>query len=92
MPRKVNLETTLTLKVNTGNFESFDVSKTISMEVEFETPDELVAKSAKMDNAVAALVKAEAEAMLEQLGRSRIMRINNVETPVELWKSYVKGA
>ena len=90
MPRKVNLQTTLTLKVNTGNFESFDVSKTISMEVEFETPDELVAKSAKMDNAVAALVKAEAEAMLEQLGRSRIMRINNVETPVELWKSYVK--
>ena len=37
-----------------------------------------------------ALLKNEAEASLTQMGRHRIMKINGVETPVELWKSYVQ--
>lgn len=88
--RKITIETTAFLKINTGNYESLDVSKTIRQEVEFETAEELVAASHKADAAVAALVKSEAELMLEQLGRRRIMKIANQDTPVELWKSGVK--
>lgn len=90
MARKVTLETSASLKINTGNYETVDVSKTLIMEIEFETPDELVEKSKKADNAVAALLRAEAEGMLEQLGRKRIMKVNGQDTPAELFKSYVK--
>lgn len=90
MARKITLETSASLKINTGNYETVDVSKTLIMEIEFETPDELVEKSRKADNCVAALLRAEADGMLEQLGRKRIMKVNGVDTPVEIFKSYVK--
>jgi len=90
MPRKISLETSASLKINTGNYETVDVSKTVVMEIEFETADELIEKSKKADNMVAALLRAEAEGMLEQLGRKRIMKIAGQDTPAELFKSYVK--
>lgn len=89
MARKITLETSVFLKINTGNFESIDVSKTVREEVEFDTPAELIEKSKKLDNMAQTLLKAEAEAMMEQLGRRRIMSIGGTATPVNLWESYV---
>lgn len=88
--RKVTVEKTAFLKINTGNFESVDVSMAVKEEIEFETSEDLIEKTKKLDNMLIALLKKEAEASLTQMGRSRIMKINGVETPVELWKSYVK--
>ena len=90
MARKITLETSAFLKINTGNYETLDLSKTVREEIEFETAAELVEKSKKLDNMAAALLKAEAETMIEQLGRRRIMKISGVETPVNLWEAYVK--
>ena len=88
--RKITLETTLFLKVNTGNFESFDVSKSVKEEIEFDKPEELVEKSKRHDNMVALLIKNEAEGMIEKLGRKRIMKISGQDTPVPLWESGAK--
>ena len=88
--RKVTLETSVFLKINTGNFESFDVAKTIKEEVEFEKPEELVERSKRHDAMAASMLKAEAEGMLEKLGRKRIMKIAGQDTPVPLWESGTK--
>jgi len=90
MARKATIEKSAFLKINTGNFESVDVHMAVKEEIEFETPQELVEKTKKLDNMLIALLKNEAEASLTQMGRHRIMKINGVETPVELWKSYVQ--
>lgn len=90
--RKVTLQTTATLKINVGNYETVDVSKTVTADIEFEKPEELVDRSSKHDTMVGALLKAEAEGLLEQLGRKRIMKIGGQDTPADLWKSYVQSA
>lgn len=87
--RKVTLQSTASLKINTGNYETVDVSKTMSVEIEFEKPDELVEKSKNHDAVLIQMLKAEAESALEQIGRRRVMKIAGQDTPVELWKSYV---
>jgi len=90
MARKVTVETSVYLKVNTGNYETLDFSKTVKSEIEYETPEELIEKSKKLDNMAAVLLKNEADALMETLGRKRIMKINGADTPVKLWESYVK--
>ena len=90
MPKKFTVQTTVTLKIATGNFESVDVTKMMVTEVECE-PAELPEKSAKMDGLACMLVKQEAEIVLQELGRRRVMKLNGSETPIELWKPYVSG-
>ena len=91
MARKITIETSVFLKVNTGNFESVDLAKTVKEEVEFETPQELLEKSKKLDNMAAILLKQEAEVMMAQLGRKRIMKIGGQDTPVAMFESHVSG-
>jgi hypothetical protein len=88
--KKFTVQTNVSLKINCGNYETIDVSKMISTEIECE-PNELPEKSAKNDALAIALLKQEAEIVVQELGRRRIMKTNGVDTPVELWKSYVAG-
>jgi len=88
MPKKFTIQTTMSMKFSTGNWETLDCSKTMSTEIECD-PAELPEKSSKMDAIVILLLKNEAEAMMKELGRTRIMKMNGADTPVELWKSYV---
>ena len=90
MPKKFTIQTTVTVKLACGNFESADVTKMMVTEVECE-PSELPEKSAKMDALICVLVKQEAETVMQELGRRRVMKLNGSETPIELWKPYISG-
>lgn len=67
--RKLKLETSATIKINTGNYETIDVTKTVTMDIEFSKPSEVIEKSKKLDSLVANLAKAEAETILKETGR-----------------------
>lgn len=84
--KKARIETHLGLKINVGNYETVDVAKTIAADVEFETPEELQEKSAKMDKLVSLLVKQEAEILLQETNKKRFM--GGVE--IGLWDE-IKG-
>lgn len=88
--KKVTLTSSATLKINVGNFESIDIHKTLISEIEYEDSKDVAEKSANADRMLASMIKTEAELLLKQWDRSRIMRINGHDTPVELWKSYVE--
>lgn len=85
MPKKVTLETYVAIKVNTGNFETIDVTKTIRTDVEFEEMKELEKKSVALDAVVIKLAKEEAEAALRETGRSRYVKTGNTESKVDTW-------
>jgi hypothetical protein len=82
MSKKLVLESTANVKINTGSYETIDVSKSIRVEVEYETMEELEKKSKSVDSVLAKLVKAEAETILKETGRTRVHQ--NKE--VELWQ------
>lgn len=91
MSRKATVTTSASIKLSVGNFETIDAQKTLAVEIEFDKPEELADRSKSMDSLVIRLLKAEVEQIVDQIGRRRIMKINGVETPVDLWKSYVKA-
>ena len=74
------VDSSVSIKINVGNFETIDVSKSAKIEIEFSTPDELVQKSAKFDAHLIKMVKALAEETLKETGRSRRTKENEVET------------
>jgi hypothetical protein len=83
--RKAEIETTISIKINTSNFEVLDVIKTIKTEVEFERIEDLRTKSAALDKLTIDLAKAEAEAALSETGRSRYAKSGNSEGKIDTW-------
>lgn len=78
---------TISLKINTGNFETVDITQSISGDIEYATKDELMAKNNGMTRCCIELVKDSAEKTLEILGRHRMCN----KTCVELWGDTPNG-
>ena len=87
MPNKLIMDSTFSVKINTGNFETVDASKTIRKELEYETSEELAKKSATIDAVLIKFVKAEAEMALRETGRKRISKPNTQEKEADIWNS-----
>lgn len=84
--RKAKIRSEITIKVNIGNFEHLEVTKEIETEVEFEKPDEMMAKSAKIDAAVAVACKNAVEVAMSEMGRKRYVKPGLTDKEVPLWK------
>jgi len=80
--RTAKIVAAVSMKINTGNYETIEVTKSIETEVTFEKPEELVEKSKGMDKTVTALLKEEAEYVMTQLGRKRMVKVNGKDVPV----------
>lgn len=83
--RKITIETTAHIKVNTGNFETIDVSKTLRAEVEYANAEELLKKSQSMDAICTKMAKIEAELVLKETGRQRVIKPNAQEKEADIW-------
>lgn len=83
--RGIKLVSSVSLKINVGNFETLEVMKSAEVDVEFSSHEELCNKSAKLDRIVATLVKAAAEHQCADLGRDRHFKLGGHEIPVDLW-------
>jgi hypothetical protein len=79
------MDTTFTVKINTGNFETIDASKTIRKKITYETEEELAKKSAAIDAVLIKFVKAEAETALRETGRRRVIKPNPQEKEGSIW-------
>ena len=85
MPKELEMDTTFSVKINTGNFETVDCSKTIRKKITFETEEELAKKSAAIDAVLIKFVKTEAEMALRETGRRRIIKPNPQEKEGDIW-------
>lgn len=83
--RTAELQSSISIKINVGNFESIDVTKTVKTEVEYETPDELKKKQTGFDTSVIRAAKTMAEIALTETGRKRISSDKHSELP--LWSA-----
>ena len=79
--KKIVIQQSATVKVNTGNYENIEVTESIEAEVEYENTDELKKKGAGMASALAMLLKSSTEKMLQETNRKRV--VCGKET--ELW-------
>lgn len=80
--RTAKIVAAVSMKINTGNYETIEVTKSIETEVTFEKPEELTEKSKGMDKTVTLLLKEEAEYAMTQLGRKRMVKVNGKDVPV----------
>lgn len=71
----------VTIRTNTGNFESVDVRKSMQKEVEYENAQELEKKLAALDAFVNKQAKQAVEAVLKDTGRAR----HRDGKPIETW-------
>lgn len=87
MPRIATLESTISIKINTGNFESLDVTKSVKTDVEYADPEDLKKKQEGFDKSVIDATKAEAERTMEATGRKRKLKAERgqVEKELPLW-------
>ena len=83
--KKLVLETSANVKINTGNFETIDISKSIRVEIEYDNADEILKKSKAVDALVAKAVKAEGELLLKETGRVRVVKANAAEKEADIW-------
>jgi len=83
--RTAKISSYSTIKINTGNYEILEVSKSIETEVTYEKPEELSAKSVALDKMLAAMLREEAEYMMKNLGRKRIVKAGGREVEAGLW-------
>ena len=86
--RTAQIETSCSIKINTGNFETLDVSKKMVVDIEFGSPEEFINKSKKVDAILINLVQKEAEVALERMGRSRCAKAKGQEFKVGLWEDF----
>lgn len=84
--RKATIASSITIKINIGNFEHIEVTKSITTEVEFEKSDELLAKSSKLDELVSTACKNEAEKVMSDTGRKRYVKPGMADKEAPLWK------
>jgi hypothetical protein len=84
--RTAKISTLVSIKINTGNYETLEVSKSIETEVTFDKPEELTEKSKGLDRTAASMLKDEAEYICTQLGRRRVVKVGSKETPVGLFE------
>ncbi len=85
---KVKIGSHCSLKINTGNFESLDIGKTIEVEIEVASPADLPAKSGKISASLVEMLKNEAEATMHSLGRNRYNGM--VQSKIDLWQEVLK--
>jgi len=90
--RVAQIETSCAIKINTGNFETVDVSKRLVVEVEYGTPKELAEKSAKVDALVVKMTQHEAELGLQRMGRKRYAKVGGKEFECGTWEDFEKAA
>ncbi len=83
--RTAQIETSCAIKINTGNFETFDVSKRLVVEIEYESPKELAEKSEKVDALVIKMTQHEADLGLERMGRKRYAKVNGKDIVCGTW-------
>ena len=83
---KTKLTASASMRFNTGNYEWIDVSKSMDLEIEFSSPEELAKISAKLDGRVIELIKAEIEMIMKETNRTRCALINGKTTPIALWE------
>lgn len=83
--REIKLVSSVSLKINIGNFETLEVMKSAEAQVEFSSQEELCKKSSALDRIVGTLVKNAAEHQLADMGRDRIFKLGGHEIPVSLW-------
>jgi hypothetical protein len=86
--RTAKISTTVSMKVNTGNYETVEVAKSIETDVTFEKVEELAEKSKNLDKTAFLMLKEETEYMLTQLGRKRHIKVNGKELPIGLFDSF----
>ena len=80
---KVKIGSTCSVKINTGNYETVDVSKTIEVEFEVGSSKDVPVKSAKVAETVTRMLKTEVEATLKSMGRQRYD--SKTGKQIELW-------
>lgn len=81
MARTATIDSTIAIKINIGNFESLDISKTIKLDIEFDSPETLAKKQAGLDKMLIDAVKSQVETVLSATGRKRMTK----DKEVELW-------
>ena len=59
--RVATIETSCSIRINTGNFEYLDVVKKIVLDVQFDTPEDLQRKSANHDRKLVEMLKSQVE-------------------------------
>ena len=85
--RKITISKSAGLKVRTGNYESVEVSEAISMDIEFDSSDELKKKDEALTSLLVSLLKKSADDVMAGTGRWRIVG----SQAVELWGDTDKG-
>jgi hypothetical protein len=83
--RTIKVVTSVSVKVNVGNFETLEVMKSIDADVEFSSHEELCTKSSNLDKLAASLLRSAVEQQCEDLGRNRKFKLGGREIPVSLW-------
>lgn len=71
----VKIQSSVSIKINTGNFESMDFSKSVEVETkidpEKDVRSQISEKSKRLNALVIQLLKDDVESTLTQLGRAR---------------------
>jgi hypothetical protein len=83
--REIKLVSTVSLKINVGNFETLEVMKSVEADVDFSSQEELCQKSSTLDRIVATLVKNAADHQCADMARNRYFKLGGHEIPVPLW-------
>lgn len=86
--RKARIETHCEIKVNTGNSEAMRFSKTLSVDVDFDTPADLADKSSKIDALVSKMTRDHAEAGLKSAGRYRCTSREGEDVECDIWGDF----
>jgi len=80
---KVKIGSTCSVKINTGNYETVDISKTVEVEFDVSSSKDVPAKSARISDTVTRMLKTEVEATLKSMGRQRYD--SKTGKQIELW-------
>lgn len=83
--RTAKISSAVSMKINTGNYETIEVSKSIETEVQFEKTEELTEKSKGMDKMALIMLKEDAELVCAQLNRRRHKKVNGKDVQIGLF-------